>query len=194
MKRSLTPRAEPPATFEVCILTGGLSARMGRDKARLKLGGRTMLAIIRATAGQLKLPTRSVRRDLVARCGPLGGILTGLQTTRAEAVLFLACDMPLVSAALLKRCLRLSGAGVRAVFASQQSRWGFPILLPASALAVVERQIVRQRLSVHELAEAVRARKLRVPTQRRELFNINTPRDKAEAEPLLRRRAGRMTK
>ncbi|MBI3255114.1 MAG: NTP transferase domain-containing protein, partial [Nitrosarchaeum sp.] len=33
----------------------------------------------------------------VPRCGPLGGILTGLRSAKTEAVLFLACDMPLIT-------------------------------------------------------------------------------------------------
>ena len=194
MKRSLTTREERRAPIEICILAGGLSARMGRAKAQLKLGRRSMLAIIRETANELRLPIRIIRRDIVPRCGPLGGILTGLQATPAEAVLFLACDMPLISPTLLKRLLRLSRDGTAAVFASQGPRLGFPILLPTSTIAAVERQIVQRRLSIHELATVVRARKLRVPSRSRELFNVNTPGDKAEAERLFRQRTSRTIK
>ena len=69
---------------------------MGRDKSRLKLGRRTMLGHIRAEAKTLGLPVRVIRRDLVPRCGPLGGIFTALKTTSADGVLFLACDMPFI--------------------------------------------------------------------------------------------------
>lgn len=188
MKLSPPPHEERPATFEVCILTGGLSARMGRDKARLKLGGRTMLAIIRETARKLDPPVRTIRRDLVPRCGPLGGIITGLRTTRADAVLFLACDMPLLSPALLARFRHSSNEGGRAVFASQQGRLGFPILLPRSTLAVVEEQINQRCLSLHDLAKAVGARPLRVSNLSHELLNVNTPEDQIVAAALLRTR------
>lgn len=57
---------------EVFILAGGLSARMGRDKARLRLRGRTLLAWVRAAARATGWPVRVIRRDLVPRCGPLG--------------------------------------------------------------------------------------------------------------------------
>src|SRR5213593_339204 len=87
---------------EICILAGGLSTRMGRDKARVRLGGRTLLGHVRANAMQSGLPVRVLRKDLIARCGPLGGIYSALRTTRRAAVLFLACDMPFVSAALLR--------------------------------------------------------------------------------------------
>src|SRR5690349_6523011 len=97
--------------LEVCILAGGLSTRMGGDKARLRLGRRTMLSIIRGTASDLGVPVRIIRKDLIARCGPLGGLLTGLKTTRADAVLFLACDMPLISRALLHKIIHVSSEG-----------------------------------------------------------------------------------
>jgi molybdenum cofactor guanylyltransferase len=143
-----------------------------------------MLAIIGETAGQLRMPVRTIRHDVVSRCGPLGGMLTGLKTARAGAVLFLACDMPLVSPKLLKRLLRFSGEGTRAVVASQRARVGFPVLLPASTLAIVETQIQRRCLSIQELAAAVGARMLPVSNLSHELFNVNTPGDRTEAERL----------
>ena len=65
---------------EVCILAGGRSRRMGRDKARLRLGGVSLLARLKGLARALRLPARVIRRDAVPRCGPLGGIFTALKT------------------------------------------------------------------------------------------------------------------
>src|SRR2546430_16860710 len=86
----------------ICIRAGGLSRRMGRNKASIRIGGLTLLRRVRKTAAELELPIRIIRRDLVPRCGPLGGIYTGLITSRAAAELFLACDMPFVEAEFLK--------------------------------------------------------------------------------------------
>jgi len=164
---------------------------MGTDKSRLRLNGRSVLSLLRATANQLGYPVRIIRRDLVKRCGPLGGILTALKTTRAEAVLFLACDMPLISSRLLKRIVRSSESGVHAIFTTQRNRVGFPFLLPASARLTVESQIAKQALSVRELAAVLPSRKLHLSVRSHDLFNINTPRDKAKAESLLRRRGAK---
>src|SRR5688572_20649222 len=106
---------------EICILAGGLSSRCGRDKARLRFGRRTMLSIIRDTALELGWPVRVIRRDRVPRCGRLGGILTGLQSTSTDAVLFLACDMPLITAELLRKMIEASSGGTRAVYAACDS-------------------------------------------------------------------------
>src|SRR5437867_5654697 len=93
-------RAWSASRCGICILAGGLSQRMGRDKSRLRLGSKTLLRLIRIEAGELGLPLRVIRRDLIPRCGPLGGVYTALKTSKAEAELFLACDMPFVSAGL----------------------------------------------------------------------------------------------
>ena len=39
-----------PISGEICILAGGLSSRMGRDKARLRLSGKSLLQIVKDVA------------------------------------------------------------------------------------------------------------------------------------------------
>ncbi len=97
---------------------------MGRDKSRLKPDRRTLLAHIRLGAKSPGLPVRVIRRDLVPRCGPLGGVFTALKTTRTDAVRFLACEMPFVRAALLKTLLRRFGKTKRALFAPKNGDAG----------------------------------------------------------------------
>jgi molybdopterin-guanine dinucleotide biosynthesis protein A len=167
-----------PATVEICILAGGLSTRMGRAKARLRLGNRTLLGCVRRNAAALRLPVRVIRKDLVRRCGPLGGLYTALKTTRAFAVLFLPCDMPFISAPSLRRCLSVFD-GQRPVFALSRGQPAFPIILPVAALPVVKSQIDAGRFALHQLARATAARRVRLPA--RDLFNVNTPDDLAKA-------------
>lgn len=163
---------------------------MGRDKARLRLGRRTLLGHVRALAAELGPPVRVIRRDLVPRCGPLGGIYTALKTTRAEAVLFLSCDMPFVSAGLVTKLLAPQPARPVAIFVEAEDIVGFPFLLPRTALPGVEAQMTAQRFSLQALAAALRARRLQLgPTAAAQLFNVNTPEDFAEA----RRRWARKT-
>jgi molybdopterin-guanine dinucleotide biosynthesis protein A len=183
-----------PEMFEAVILAGGLSTRMGVDKSRVLLNRRGMLSIIRGTASQLDLPVRVIRKDAVPRCGPLGGIMTALSTTRTQAVLFLACDMPLVSTALLRRLLRASRSGACPVFSVQQNRIGFPLVLPHAGLACVGAQIARRAFSVQGLAEALKAKTVRVAGNSPELLNVNTPGEKIEAERWLQSARRRVKK
>lgn len=176
------------AGIEICILAGGLSTRMGRDKARLKIGGATMLARIRSVAEAFGVPVRVLRKDRVRRCGPLGGIVTALRSSEAQAVLFLACDMPLISLALLKRVARLSREGERVIFVAQAGRVGFPFLLPVKLLVRVEAQITAGEFSLQALAEKLGAHRVSSSARSRALFNVNTPEDAARARAWLQKR------
>ena len=182
----MAPPVHPTFTCEVCVLAGGLSKRMGLNKSRLRLGPRTMLGQIRAAASEIGLSVRVIRRDLVPRCGPLGGIFTGLTTSRTETVLFLACDMPFVSAELLGRMLQGFDTARRARFVREGGWAGFPFLLRRYALPVVANQIAQTAFSLQQLAARLKAQSVRLPRQlSRQLLNINTPGDLKDA----RRRA-----
>lgn len=186
----------PSLTFSVSILAGGLSSRMGRDKARVRLGRRTLLARVSVVAGEIGLPVRIIRRDLVPRCGPLGGIYTALMTSRAEAELFLACDMPFVTAALLRRVLDKLKDGRRAAFTSVVGVAGFPFAMKAGCLPVVERQIAARDFSLQSLARVLRAARVSVAARRLDqTININTPEELVQARAKAdRRKTGRTLK
>jgi molybdopterin-guanine dinucleotide biosynthesis protein A len=96
------------------VLAGGKSSRMGRDKARLSVDGRTLLETAleaaRAVAGNVFIlgdpalygayaPTIA---DVFPGCGPLGGIHAALARTRTEFNLMIAVDTPFLSAGLLR--------------------------------------------------------------------------------------------
>jgi len=177
-------------SFEICILAGGLSSRMGRDKSRLRLGERTLLAHICATAKTIGLPHRIIRRDLVVHCGPIGGIYTALVTCRTDASLFLSCDMPFVSAELLEMLVNKSKHNESGLFIEANGRVGFPfILVRRTALPVVEGQLAKMAFSIQQLAQALRSQTVKLASKKApELFNVNTPDDLKEARALWRDR------
>lgn len=109
------------------ILAGGRSSRMGQDKASLLFGDETFLArsvrlagsvcdevIVVARVGQgggdpfLGLPA-SVRlvHDPVEDLGPLAGIAAGLAASTSDLNVVVACDMPLIRPAVLRRLVEL---------------------------------------------------------------------------------------
>lgn len=163
-------------SLAISILAGGLSSRMGRDKSKLRLSGKTLLGHIRAAALATGRPVRVVRRDLVTRCGPLGGIYTALKTSRADAELFLACDMPFISPALLNEIAAKLSSARLAAFAVVDGTAGFPFVIRTQALPVVEQQMARGNFSLQQLALALGARRIRIPKSRQgDVRNINTP-------------------
>ena len=188
MSEHLTNIIHHRISCEICILAGGRSSRMGRDKTGLRLGGVPLLQHAKRSARQLGLSARVIRHDLVPQCGPLGGVFTALTTSPAESVMFLSCDMPFLSTELLTTLLRRGRAGTKSIFVEQNQAKGFPFLLHRKALPLVGQQISRRQFSLQELAEACGAETIRLPrTQHRELFNVNTPEEWRTARELWRR-------
>ncbi|MDX2465601.1 MAG: molybdenum cofactor guanylyltransferase [Porticoccus sp.] len=97
------------------ILAGGLSTRMGTDKAQLRRNQQTMLEYTRSLLQSLDLAAfisggESGLPDRVPQAGPLGGIYTVIQQCQLDAPLFDALlivpvDMPLLTAELLQNLI-----------------------------------------------------------------------------------------
>ena len=95
---------------------------MGRDKAALSFGDETLLARVVRTAQMVvddvvvvgesdAVWPDGVRvvRDPVDGLGPLAGLVTGLMAAHGDRALLLACDMPLLVPAVLRRILESAG-------------------------------------------------------------------------------------
>lgn len=152
---------------------------MGRDKARMRLGRRTLCGHVKLVAESLEMEVRIIRKDLIQRCGPLGGIYTGLKTSRHISEIFLSCDMPFITRPLMRRVARAKPP----TFVEYAGRIGFPFMLAVSHLEIIETEIQDGRFSLQNLAKRLKARRLRVSGQdARQLFNVNTPADWREAQ------------
>jgi molybdopterin-guanine dinucleotide biosynthesis protein A len=149
---------------------------MGRDKARIRVAGRSLLAWSTDAARLLGLPIRVIRRDDVPRCGPLGGVATALHRSNAGILLFLSCDMPIVTPALLQRVLARLTPRTRAAFTQAGQHLGFPFALRLSTRSTVDALIARGQCSLRQLAEALEARNIPIPKRDLPLLaNLNTP-------------------
>jgi len=105
------------------ILAGGQSSRMGRDKAFLQLGGRTLLQraleLARAVATEVRIAGQKekfacyapVVEDLYPGRGPLAGIHAALRSSATELNLILGVDTPFLEAALLRYLVEQAEAG-----------------------------------------------------------------------------------
>ena len=107
------------------ILAGGMSTRLGRDKAVEPLAGQPLIGRVlsmlsdvtdtsvvvvndEARGAELPLPEDvAVAVDAYPDSGSLGGIFTGLQAASADWALVVACDMPFLNPTLLTRMLEL---------------------------------------------------------------------------------------
>lgn len=99
------------------ILAGGRARRMGgADKSTLEIGGARILdrqlAVLREVAAHVFVVGRSatdlpdevtIVDDLLPGAGALGGIYTAIVASPCDRTLVVGCDMPFISAALVRR-------------------------------------------------------------------------------------------
>jgi molybdopterin-guanine dinucleotide biosynthesis protein A len=139
----------------------------------------------------------------------LGGIYTALKTTEAEAILFLACDMPLVTTELIQFTLKQAEHRMEsrvqlatrrshshcAFFLRSRGRAGFPFILSREAIEMVDRQIQLGDRSLQGLAKSLRATILTVSrTWSQQLFNVNKPKDWTAVKRRFQRVSGTVCK
>ena len=174
------------------VLAGGQSRRMGRDKGLLLYHGTALVAHV-AGIVQLALDRSAsvsiigdeeryrglgfpVHADVVARSGPLGGVITALKWTESDWNLVVACDMPRLSALILRNLVE-AAAGSRAVCvaASGSDREMEPLcaVYHGRCLPVLERALADRRLKMMDLLAELGAEP--VPFPREMLANVNTP-------------------
>ena len=111
------PVPSPDAEVAGVVLAGGRSARFGRPKAQAMFAGRAMLArVVDALRGVCggglfvvggdprwaEAAGASYLADAAPGEGPLGGLVTAARATSTPRVFLAACDMPLLSASLVR--------------------------------------------------------------------------------------------
>lgn len=187
------------------VLTGGGSLRMGRPKAWLDVGGRSCIARVREACldggfavefqGALDgvreaFPGHPLHPDPEPGQGPLAGLAAALSRHPGAPLLLLACDMPFLSAALLRGLAEeLAEADWAAPAAGGRTHplcaaYGPAVAAPARALLEAGRRDMQALLARPEL------RGCAVPPAPAWgdpdvlLLNVNTPADLERARRL----------
>jgi len=194
------------------ILAGGQGRRMGGDKATLVLGGRTLLQrtvdLVRAAGGAPLVIGRLRPADEVAGApqsdetppggrpaGPLPALRHGLAHCGTPVAVALACDLPLLTAELLRF---LAAEGERFDAVVPRAAGELQVLAAGygrGCLAPIDRHLAGGGLAIHGFLETVRLKILEEPDLLPFggpgiLMNVNTPSDLASAEAILRARRG----
>jgi molybdopterin-guanine dinucleotide biosynthesis protein A len=195
-------------TLSAAVLTGGTSRRMGADKAMLEVAGATLLgrtlAALRAVSDDVTIiGARPVYErfgmpmvsDDYPGAGALGGLATALRVARYEQTLVVACDMPLLSSALLQGMAaepRDYDALVPLLSGGPQPQpQPLHAVYARSCLPTIVQRLKAGKLSVVELLDDLRVCWLDEAWQRRfdpllrSTHNANTPAQLDEARQLL---------
>ena len=200
------------------VLAGGRSRRFGRDKARVDLGGETLLEravarlrpvcseVVLVSSRQLDWSALDLERvpDALPGRGPLAGITAAVRHACGRPTFVLACDLPFVSVELVRFLIGLakteSGdsagepkylAWVPRVGSRTQPLCG---LYAPGVLPRLEEALAQGRLGVWDLLQTLRVRVVDLATQTSladadSLLNVNYPRDLRRAQELLCLRA-----
>jgi len=192
--------------LKAAILVGGVSRRLGRDKALVTVGGLPIVERVRRSlltvterifvvgkdGERNPLPDLPfVTEDHPVRCA-LAGLVLALETAGAERILVVGCDHPFLAPPLLallaapgRAAVRLSGGPDR--LEPLLGCWNSPVALP----------VLKQRLEEGSLSLAGAIAALEselIPPQEvtavdRDLLsflNVNTPEDLIRAESVLK--------
>lgn len=194
------------------ILAGGKGRRLGREKAWVELGGKSLLqhavsnleflnseiVIVKAPEGELPPVSAGVNlrviQDSVGGKGPLAGILSGLVNSKYGYNLIVACDMPLLNKDLVKYMI----SSVKDYYAvvPRMGKYLEPLqaVYSKDCISEIEKLLAQDRLKVEGLFSGVRTRFVesaeieRFDAAHLSFININTPTDLKKAEGLLERR------
>jgi molybdopterin-guanine dinucleotide biosynthesis protein A len=177
------------------VLAGGGSSRMGRDKALLPYRGTTLVQhlaqLVQEAAGTVALigePARysslgyPVHPDKFPGCGPLGGIYTALSVSAADWNLIVACDMPSISAGVLRTLIGSVEPGQNCVIANGPNGAHEPLcaVYHRRCLPVLRRAIEEKRFKMRDLVMELGPSARLVDASA--LANVNTPAEWAEFE------------
>jgi molybdopterin-guanine dinucleotide biosynthesis protein A len=194
--------AEPGAAVLAAVLAGGRGVRMGEPKAGARLGGRALiehpLAALRAAGLETVVVAKRASRlpplevavwtEPDEPVHPLCGVLRALEGADGRPVLAVACDMPFLAPALLRR---LAAATAPLVVPQAGGRL-HPLLGRYSPeLAGPLREALERGAALQDAVRGLRPRLLderalrRFGDPERLLFNVNDRADLARARHLL---------
>jgi molybdenum cofactor guanylyltransferase len=177
------------------ILAGGLSRRMGRDKATLPAGDGTLIehlarrlaSVVDETivAGGASPPIQGIRYvpDHQPGLGPLAGMLAGLRVASAPHVWVVGCDLPDVEPALGALLRALAGDSEAVVPRPDKEPEGVCALYARALAPRIEALLEEGERSIKSLLDRSAVRyvssdELRaVDPELRSFRNINTPAD-----------------
>lgn len=175
------------------ILAGGMSRRMGRDKALLCLEGRTFLERVAESLsgfGEVLLSVGSSRRyefsrlrvveDRIDNCGPLGGLHSALKAGEPRRLLAVSCDMPLLTREFAEYLFSRAEDGYDATVPVARDGRAQPLcaVYAERAADVLEAYLERGGRTVMGALDKMRVKTVELrntPYADRTLRNVNTP-------------------
>lgn len=190
------------------VLAGGMSRRLGRNKALEPVGGQPIItrvfdrlsqvagelvAVVNDAerAASLPLPSGAVVAvDRYPGAGPLGGLFTGLAATSQPWALIVACDMPFINLDLVRHMLALRPGHDIVVPVLNGFTEPLHALYSTRCLTWMEERLKANDLKISRFFDQARVRYIPEEAVRRldpdltSFFNVNTQEDVDRAQSL----------
>ena len=188
------------------VLAGGASSRMGKNKAHLKLGGKTFVerAALSFSAieprriflvGNFTNENKAAGIEILPDVfksdsrASIIGLHTALFHAETEWIAVLASDLPFASGALFKRLTEFVKDEFEAIVPLQKDERAQPLcaLYRKTCLSKIEAALASNEWSLKKLIEKLETRFVRfeeiddLPNAENLFFNVNTPADFARA-------------
>jgi molybdopterin-guanine dinucleotide biosynthesis protein A len=186
------------------LLAGGMSTRMGTDKAFLNFDGQSLLdraliamqtvcnrvTIVGDPSKFANYEAGSVIADIFPGCGPLAGIHSALVHSVAELNLMLAVDMPFVTAELLSFLFAVAEKNAAVVTVPRVNDGLQPLcaVYRRDFAAAAERALRAGNYKIDALFSSVSTDVIETAElaaagfSARNFFNVNTPQDRVAGE------------
>lgn len=196
------------------ILAGGLSRRLGRDKAVEPIDGQPLVGRVMDALAQiadelvvvvntpqrgreLPLPDSAVVAvDIYPNAGSLGGIFTGLSSASNRWGIVVACDMPFLNLDLLSYLLSFRESHDAVVPVLDDRPEPTHAAYSKVCLSAIEARLDADDLKIARFFDDVRVKYVsqrrveEIDPERRSFFNVNTEEDLARARLLAGEGAG----
>lgn len=183
------------------ILAGGMSRRLGRNKAVEEFNGSPLISHVidrissitnetiivvnnQERASQLPLPdSAKVAVDIYPDKGSLGGIFTGLSASESHWGIVVACDMPFLNTQLLEHMLSLRNGSYAIVPVLSDRPEPIHAIYSKYCLSKIQHKIENDDLKISGLFEQIKVKWVSEDTidaydpNHISFFNINTQKD-----------------
>ncbi len=179
------------------ILAGGISSRMGTDKALIEINGKSMIEnaciLLKDFCDEIILSTSvSVIYSLVnvtsipdekPGLGPIGGIYTCLQHSNTDKNLIIAVDIPFINRGIIKYLIE-NMDDTDIILPMNECLKPEPLcaIYSKSVLPALEKMIKDNDLAVHNLINHVKVKTIQINKEKefydeKLFYNLNTPAD-----------------
>ena len=180
------------------ILAGGMSRRLGRNKAVEEFNGSPLISHVidrislitnetiivvnnQERASQLPLPdSAKVAVDIYPDKGSLGGIFTGLSASESDWGIVVACDMPFINTQLFEHMLSLRNGSYAIVPVLSNRPEPIHAIYSKYCLSKIQHKIENDDLKISGLFEQIKVKWVSEDTidaydpDHISFFNINT--------------------